>query len=83
MGTNAQGTARSINVTGLSDEAIRAVESLVILLRERRVENQESEQAPPDPIIFEQGLDELLDGLPTMNTLPDDSSRADIYGDHP
>jgi hypothetical protein len=83
MGTNAQEIARSINVTGLSDEAIRPVESLVLVLRDQRVENQESAQAPPDPISFEKGIEELLEGLPTINTLPDDFSRADIYGDHP
>src|SRR4051794_10292657 len=83
MGSNGQQSTRSINVTGLSDEAIRAIESLVGLLRERGGGNETPEQIIPDPMSFELGLDELLEGLPSLNTLPDDFTRADIYGEHP
>jgi len=83
MGTNTHQTARSIDVTGLSDEAIRAVESLVVLLRQPRNNEEESELRIPDSPSFELGLSELSEGLPALCTLPDDFSRADIYGEHP
>jgi len=83
MGTNAQQAARSIDVTGLSDEAVRAVESLVVLLREPQDDKEKLGQGALDPASFEQGLSELSEGLPTLSTLPDDFSRADIYGEHP
>ena len=83
MGSHGQQSTRSIDVTGLSDEAIRAIESFVGLLRERGGGNETPEQAVPDPVEFEHGLDELLEGLPSLGTLPDDFTRADIYGEHP
>jgi hypothetical protein len=83
MATNAQQTARCINVTRLSEEAIQAVESIVIPLRERANDHAELQQSVPDLTSLEQGLDELLEGLPILSTLPDDFSRADIYGEHP
>ena len=83
MGTNANQTARSIDVTGLSDDAIRAVESLVVLLRQPQHSKEELGRETPDPASFEQGLSELSEGLPTLSTLPDVCSRADIYGEHP
>lgn len=82
MGTEVTQTTRAIDVTGLSEEAIRAVESLVSVLREVRGSNGGSGQNPPDLVAFERGLDELSDGLPPLRTLPEDFSRADVYGEH-
>jgi hypothetical protein len=83
MGTNAHQIARSIDVTGLSEDAIRAVESLVVLLRQPKHNNEERGRETADPASFERDLSELSEGLPTLSTLPDDFSRADIYGEHP
>ena len=83
METNPQATVRSIDVTGLSEEAIRAVEALVVSLRESRSDKDRSDQEATGSASFEQGLSELSEGLQTLVTLPDDFSRADIYGEHP
>ena len=82
METDAKLTARTIDVTGLSDEAIRAVESIVSILREVQNGNGGLSQDSTDSVVFERGLDELTEGLPPLCTLPKDFSRADIYGEH-
>ena len=74
-----------IDVSGLSPDAVRAVESFVADLRS--VEGQPtailrfvSDPRPTDEE-FDRHLKELASG-PPVPTLPADFSRADLYDDH-
>ena len=75
----------AIDVSGLSPDAVQAVESLVTHLRVA------GGQLPTDPYFgtnqgptddeFDRSLRELASG-PPVPTLPADWSRADLYEDH-
>lgn len=62
-----------VDVSGLSPEAVRAVELLVSQLR--------SMAARPTDEEFAQAMRELASGSP-VPSLPADWSRADLYNDH-
>jgi len=54
-----------------------------IIERLVRAEEGSTDLAPSSQEDFEQILDQLCEGLPSLPTLPADFSRADIYGEHP
>jgi hypothetical protein len=71
----------------LRDNASRTGRTLEALLeemadREARSIDAAPDAGPQDQDGFERGLDELSEGLTSHPTLPDDFSRADIYGEH-
>ena len=76
----------SIDVSGLSPDAVRAVESFVTHLRSAggrlptTALRSVSDPRPTDEE-FDQALKELASG-PSVPTLPADWSRADLYDDH-
>ena len=76
----------TIDVSGLSPDAVRAVESLVTHLRSAA--GQTSPTIPQflsDPRPTDEEFDWLLNELksgPCVPLLPPDFSRADIYDDH-
>jgi hypothetical protein len=70
----------AIDVTGLSPDAVRAVESFVAHLRSAGDQPTPTLRRPTDDQ-FDQALKELASGTP-VPTLPADWSRADLYDDH-
>lgn len=70
----------AIDVTGLSPDAVRAVESFVAHLRSAGGRPTPTLPRPTDEQ-FDQALNELASG-PPVPTLPADWSRADLYDDH-
>jgi hypothetical protein len=74
----------AIDVSGLSPDDVRAVESFVTHLRSpgpRPAAPRLVTDPPPTDEEFERALRELAAGPPVM-TLPADWSRADLYDDH-
>src|SRR5262249_32526893 len=69
----------AIDVSGLSPDEVRAVESFVAHLRSA---GRHPPTAPrPTDAEFDRALKDLASG-PAVPTLPADRSRADLYGDH-
>ncbi len=71
----------------LQERAAQTGQTLEALLeemadREARSSGATTDKAVTDPDDFERGLDELSEGLHFLPRLPDDFSRADIYGEH-
>jgi predicted nucleic acid-binding protein len=68
---------KTIDVTGLPKHAIRAVETLVNMLKQ-----QQSTPAEPKEV-SDAEIDQLFDEISVdAPSLPPDFSRADIYNDH-
>ena len=75
----------AIDVSGLSPDAVRAVESFVTHLRSAGGPPPTLPQFVSDPQPTDEEFDRLLKDLasgPSVPTLPADWSRADIYEDH-
>jgi hypothetical protein len=53
-----------------------------IVEREALSNDPETGQTPKDLNDLERGLDELLEDMPSVPTLPADFSRTDIYSEH-
>jgi hypothetical protein len=73
-------TARSIDVTGLSEETVRAVELLVSQLRGQPPAQGRGIGAFPSYEAWSKALREWADSHPKRDTLADDS-RETIYAD--
>jgi hypothetical protein len=72
---------QTVDVTGLSEEAVRAVESLVSLLRGQKQPPVQGEVAAfRSHEEFAKALREWVESHPRRDTLADDS-RESIYGD--
>jgi hypothetical protein len=82
METTTHPTARSIDVTGLPDDVVRAVELLVSQLRGQQRPPAEPRGMGSYPTYEEwsKALREWVDSHPRRDTLADDS-RETIYGD--
>jgi hypothetical protein len=75
----------AIDVSGLSPDAVRAVESFVAHLRSVGRHPSSWPRFISDPRPTDEEFDRLLKELasgPPVPTLPADWSRADIYDDH-
>jgi hypothetical protein len=72
----------------LREKATRSgltLESYLQRLADREAQAGNGTPHPGDdlsPEEFERCLDELSEGLPPLTSLPEDFSRADIYGEH-